>query len=63
VLNLNIFNTNGTKVISVCLNTAINNAIAAIIIQGIAATSADILGNRDLNTVYHIPEPIIRIVS
>jgi hypothetical protein len=63
VLYLSIFNTNGTKVISDCLNTAIKNAIAAIIIPGIAATSAHTVGTNDLNTEYAIAHHIIIIVS
>jgi hypothetical protein len=50
VLNLRIFSTNGTNVISECLNTAIIKAIAAIMIPGIAATSAQTFGTSDLNT-------------
>jgi hypothetical protein len=52
VLNLRIFNTKGTNVIFKSLKTAIKKAIHAIIIQGIAATSAQTVCAKDLKMTF-----------
>jgi hypothetical protein len=63
VFNLRNENINGTKVISEYLKTAIITANHAIIKAGIAAISAQILGAREVNRVYHIHHHMIIIVN
>jgi hypothetical protein len=50
ILNLKSASIKGKKVISYCLNKAINKAIHKIIIVGIKAISHQVFGSRELKT-------------